>query len=95
MLELTLHVKGATAMNFEPRPVPRSATLKQCGNRQRCQGHARCSVVAPELFELNEPGGDRPSPSLLARCCTIRSSQSPQFAYRILKRRNTLRRQHA
>jgi ferredoxin len=25
-------------------------------NRERCQGHARCFALAPELFELDEWG---------------------------------------
>jgi ferredoxin len=28
-------------------------------DRKRCQGHARCSAIAPELFELDELGHAR------------------------------------
>jgi ferredoxin len=28
-------------------------------NRQRCQGHARCAALAPELFEVDELGEGR------------------------------------
>jgi ferredoxin len=31
-------------------------TVKVCVDRQRCQGHARCVALAPELFELDEFG---------------------------------------
>jgi ferredoxin len=40
-------------------PSARSATLKVRVNRQRCQGHARCAALAPELFELDEFGEGR------------------------------------
>lgn len=33
-----------------------SVTVKVRVNRQRCQGHARCVALAPELFELDEFG---------------------------------------
>ena len=28
-------------------------------DRERCQGHARCFALAPELFELDEFGNGR------------------------------------
>ncbi|WP_456705356.1 ferredoxin [Bradyrhizobium sp. USDA 4449] len=28
-------------------------------DREKCQGHARCSALAPELFELDEYGSAR------------------------------------
>jgi len=28
-------------------------------NRERCQGHARCFALAPELFELDDLGNAR------------------------------------
>ncbi len=33
--------------------------LKVRVDRQRCQGHARCHALAPELFELDELGNAR------------------------------------
>ena len=36
-----------------------SAILKVHVNRQRCQGHARCTSVAPELFAADEFGEGR------------------------------------
>ena len=30
--------------------------LKVRVNRQRCRGHARCTALAPELFEVDEFG---------------------------------------
>src|SRR3954454_12983096 len=37
-------------------PVP---TLKVKVDRERCQGHARCAALAPEMFELDELGNAR------------------------------------
>ena len=36
-------------------PAP-NVTLKVRVNRQRCQGHARCAALAPELFKVDELG---------------------------------------
>ena len=33
--------------------------LKVRVDRERCQGHARCAALAPELFELDEFGNGR------------------------------------
>jgi ferredoxin len=33
--------------------------LKVRVDRERCQGHARCHALAPELFELDELGNAR------------------------------------
>ena len=38
-----------------PRIWP-TGQLRVRVERQRCQGHARCLAVAPELFELDELG---------------------------------------
>ena len=35
------------------------ARLKVRVDRERCQGHARCFALAPELFELDELGNGR------------------------------------
>ena len=36
--------------------MPQARPLKVRVDRQRCQGHARCSALAPELFALDELG---------------------------------------
>jgi ferredoxin len=33
-----------------------SASLRVRVNRERCQGHARCVALAPELFEVDDFG---------------------------------------
>ena len=32
------------------------ATLKIIADRSKCQGHARCYALAPDIFALNEEG---------------------------------------
>ncbi len=34
-------------------------TMRVRVDRERCQGHARCFALAPELFELDELGNAR------------------------------------
>ena len=34
-------------------------TLRVRVDRERCQGHARCNALAPELFDLDELGNAR------------------------------------
>jgi ferredoxin len=41
-----------------PSSLP-SAILTVRVNRQRCQGHARCISLAPELFEIDDFGEGR------------------------------------
>jgi ferredoxin len=36
-----------------------SKVLRVKVDRERCQGHARCFALAPELFELDEFGNGR------------------------------------
>ena len=35
------------------------ASLRVCVKRERCQGHARCVALAPELFEVDDFGEAR------------------------------------
>ena len=39
--------------------MSQTAQLKVRVDRARCQGHARCNALAPELFELDEFGNAR------------------------------------
>jgi ferredoxin len=47
-------------MTKPPRPTTRSGTLKLRVQTTRCQRHARCAAIAPELFRLDELGNSRP-----------------------------------
>ena len=39
--------------------MPEGTRLKVRIDRDKCQGHARCFALAPELFELDELGNGR------------------------------------
>ena len=54
-------------------------------NRQRCQGHARCVALAPELFELDELGeshaaGDGVVPPELRDKAHLARANCPELA---------------
>lgn len=51
----------------------------------KCQGHARCKALAPELFELDEFGnahevGDGSVPDALVEKAHLARSNCPEFA---------------
>ena len=43
----------------EDRVMAGSRSLKVSVDKERCQGHARCYALAPELFALDELGNAR------------------------------------
>jgi ferredoxin len=54
-------------------------------DRDRCQGHARCAVLAPELFALDELGnsheiGDGSVPPALAPKARLAQANCPELA---------------
>ena len=59
-------------------------------DRERCQGHARCFALAPELFELDELGngcerGDgRVAPSLEAKA-RLAQANCPELAIEVIE----------
>jgi ferredoxin len=60
-------------------------TLKVKVDRERCQGHARCAALAPELFVLDELGnarekGDGTVPEALADKAYLAQSNCPELA---------------
>lgn len=62
-----------------------SVVLKARVNRQRCQGHARCVALAPELFELAELGeshaaGDGVFPPNLRDKAHLARANCPELA---------------
>jgi ferredoxin len=64
-------------------------------NEQRCQGHARCKAIAPELFELDEFGyaraiGDGIVPSELNSKARLTEANCPEHAVEISKRGDEL-----
>ena len=61
-------------------------------NRQRCQGHARCGAIAPEVFEFDELGyarvsGDSEIPTELYGKARLVEANCPEGAIEILRLR--------
>ena len=76
-------------------PIARSSfggfvTLKVKVDREKCQGHARCFALAPELFELDEMGngrerGDgRVTPGLEAKA-HLAQANCPELAVEVIE----------
>lgn len=63
-------------------------TLKVKVDRERCQGHARCAALAPELFDLDELGnarekGDGVVPRALVEKAYLAKSNCPEEAIEV------------
>jgi len=76
-------------MTTAPRPSPHPA-LRVRVDRERCQGHARCAALAPELFALDELGnareiGDGKVPSELERKARLAEANCPEVAIKIIE----------
>jgi ferredoxin len=59
-------------------------------DRERCQGHARCHAIAPELFDLDEFGnalerGDGKVPDALEAKAHLAKTNCPEFAIDIIE----------
>jgi ferredoxin len=59
-------------------------------NQQRCQGHARCTAIAPELFAFDQFGyaraiGDGTVSSELNTKARLAEANCPEVAIEILK----------
>jgi ferredoxin len=55
---------------------------------ERCQGHARCAALAPELFALDQFGnareiGDGTVPAALADKAYLARANCPEFAIEV------------
>jgi ferredoxin len=62
--------------------------LKIKVDRERCQGHARCAALAPELFRLDELGnaqeiGDGRIPPRLEEKAYLARANCPELAIEI------------
>ncbi len=65
-----------------------SGTLKIHVDQEKCQGHARCKSLAPELFDLDEFGnahevGDGTVPNGLEDKAWLAQSNCPEIAIEI------------
>ncbi|MEJ0075112.1 MAG: ferredoxin [Alphaproteobacteria bacterium] len=63
-------------------------TLKVKVDRDKCQGHARCAALAPELFELDELGnarekGDGTLPNALVEKAWLARANCPEEAIEV------------
>jgi ferredoxin len=64
--------------------------LKVRVDRERCQGHARCFALAPELFELDQFGngrerGDGTVPTALEDKARLAQANCPEMAVEIIE----------
>jgi ferredoxin len=64
--------------------------LKVKVDRERCQGHARCAALAPELFALDELGnaqeiGDGRVPSALEDKAHLAKANCPELAIEVIE----------
>jgi ferredoxin len=67
-----------------------SKILKVRIDRERCQGHARCFALAPELFELDQFGNGRPRgngavPVALEAKARLAQANCPELAVEIIE----------
>jgi ferredoxin len=65
-----------------------STTVKVKVDRDRCQGHARCAALAPELFKLDELGnaqeiGDGTVPEALIEKAYLAKANCPELAIEV------------
>ncbi len=67
-----------------------SGKLKIHVNQDKCQGHARCKSLAPELFELDEFGnaheiGDGSVPNGLEDKAWLAQANCPEIAVEVIE----------
>jgi ferredoxin len=67
-----------------------STILKVRVDRERCQGHARCFALAPELFELDQFGngrerGDGTVPAALEAKARLAHDNCPELAIEVIE----------
>ena len=65
-----------------------STTVRIKVDRDRCQGHARCAALAPELFRLDELGnahevGDGTVPEALVEKAYLAKANCPELAIEV------------
>ena len=68
--------------------MPESKIMRVAIAADRCQGHNRCCLVAPELFEANDEGnaqvrGDGVVPAGLEQKARLAVANCPEHAVRL------------
>jgi ferredoxin len=76
--------------NRDHRGTGMSGKLKIRVNQEKCQGHARCKSLAPELFDLDAFGnahevGDGTVPKGLEDKAWLAQSNCPEMAIEIIE----------
>src|SRR5947207_15990438 len=71
-------------------PMSQTAQLKVRVDRARCQGHARCNALAPELFDLDDLGnareiGDGRVPAGLEDKAWLARANCPELAIEVIE----------
>jgi ferredoxin len=74
----------------ETAAMSAAKVLKVRVDRERCQGHARCFALAPELFELDQFGngrerGDGSVPAALEHKAQLAQANCPELAVEIIE----------
>jgi ferredoxin len=70
--------------------MPQTGRLKVRVDRVRCQGHARCNALAPELFDLDDLGnaqeiGDGSVPAGLEDKAWLARANCPELAIEVIE----------
>jgi len=65
-------------------------TVKVKVDRERCQGHARCAALAPELFTLDDLGnaeeiGDGTVPEPFVEKAYLAQANCPELAIEVIE----------
>jgi ferredoxin len=77
-------------MRVMGEPLVMSGKLKIRVDQEKCQGHARCKLLAPELFDLDEFGnarehGDGSVPPGLEDKAFLARSNCPEIAIEVIE----------
>jgi ferredoxin len=82
------HARAARFARQQRETLAMAAKLKIHVDQDKCQGHARCKSLAPELFELDQYGnahevGDGTVPEGLEDKAWLAQSNCPEIAIEV------------